>query len=224
MQLDHNTNTISITGLYMFTIMALGIPSHQEEILNMNPAQAHCHLQSSFCGLFSFYTLLSNLSLLHAGLASSGKHSHSRLTWEEKKCISYPTSWSTQQIQTGDLKQHPPSSPLCVDLNSAFFAISVVTPCFPPWATWGNWLCPPPLSSFPQWRHCCSVTPSLFPHLHQRGTMQGQTANCVKAVLRYSKEETIWKTISSPSSQAVQRNICNSYKGQEKSFAFAKVS
>lgn len=38
-----------------------GYPQSPERNTQLNPAQTHCYLQSSFCWLFSFYPLLINL-------------------------------------------------------------------------------------------------------------------------------------------------------------------
>lgn len=47
---------IPVNDFYMFTVMTLGVHSHQEEIRGLKPTQAHCSLQSPFCGSVGFYT------------------------------------------------------------------------------------------------------------------------------------------------------------------------
>lgn len=49
-QLDHNTNVTPVNGTYMCTVTTLSIPSHQEEIHGLKPAQAR-----SLYWWFGFY-------------------------------------------------------------------------------------------------------------------------------------------------------------------------
>lgn len=37
MQLDHNTNVIPVTGLYMFIVMMLGIPRFWKRLCGLKP-------------------------------------------------------------------------------------------------------------------------------------------------------------------------------------------
>lgn len=77
---DHSTNLIVTIGPHVLTVMMLSIPRGWGGICVQKPAQAHCSVQSSFCQLFSFYTLFwaeLHMHLPLAGLANSRSHSHS---------------------------------------------------------------------------------------------------------------------------------------------------
>lgn len=72
-----NTKVIAVTGLYMSTIMMLGISSHWEGICELKPAQASCSLWSLFCLLLPICTLClaqTHTHFLPSVLASSDPH------------------------------------------------------------------------------------------------------------------------------------------------------
>lgn len=108
-QLDHNRNTIAIIGLHMLTTTALGgVPSCEEGIHALKPAQAHCSFQNSSCWSLGFYTSI-RLSYIYTSLLPLPS---------PPRCT---TQWPTGAAVY--LKQRSPSRPTCVEVRSAFFMI-----------------------------------------------------------------------------------------------------
>lgn len=126
-QLSHNTNVIPTAGLYMLTIMMLDVPRCSGSVHGLKPAQTCCCLQSSFCWLFSFYTVLSRAAyrlppswsgclrkiILSLDCFREG-HLHSLLTHSTNTAF--------------HLQQRPRSGHLCVEMSSVSFTTAVVPP------------------------------------------------------------------------------------------------
>lgn len=152
---------------------------------------------------------------LHASQASSGKHSHSSLTWEINKIINYTTSWSKPKSTLQSSSCWPKISFLWNSCCHSFL----------PWATWTNCLHTPCLSSFHssmsvvQSHHHLFISSSLPP---SGGDYAGVDFQLYQSCAQTPQgdQEITWKTVFSLSSQDMQHNICNKYKGKEKSFIY----
>lgn len=98
-----------LVSIYMLTTTALGgVPSCEEGIHALKPAQAHCSFQNSSCWSLGFYTSI-RLSYIYTSLLPLLSPPHCTTQW--------PTGAAVY------LKQRSPSRPTCVEVRSAFFMI-----------------------------------------------------------------------------------------------------
>lgn len=98
----------------MLVVPILWIVKH-----GLKPAQAQCSVQISF---------VSSLVFIHWARELWQTFVHFKMN--SRRYISSTQLWCSQLIHSTDtavyLKQRPPSSPVCVDINSALFAAAVV--------------------------------------------------------------------------------------------------
>lgn len=111
-----------------------------------------------------------------------------------------------------------------IDPNSAFFTAAMVTPCFLPWASWA--------CAHLLWAvfHSGGVADQSHHHLFLLAYLREGPCRDKLSIMSiiYLCSDTVRRRpsgVSCPSSQAVQQNMSNSYKGQEdKSFHLLKFS
>lgn len=115
----------------MLTTTTVLCPNCWERMHSLKLAEAHYSLQNSLLVVFILYGAGPCIHSSHVDLAVSVKHS---LPFQESR--DNTTSWSAQPwwsqlIHSTDkdiyLKHCPRSSPLCVEIESAFFATAVVS-------------------------------------------------------------------------------------------------